>query len=110
MHASIHSTACLIALLGALLGSRVALAQGSRVPQDEIVYQIMPIAWRDSDNDKVGTVTTRFGDFGGLASTASLDYLQYLGVTMIYLQPIFPSAAYHAVSYTHLTLPTIYSV
>ena len=65
MHASIHSTACLIALLGALLGSRVALAQGSRVPQDEIVYQIMPIAWRDSDNDKVGTVTTRFGDFGG---------------------------------------------
>ncbi len=59
------------------------------------MYQIMPIAWRDSNNDTVGSVTTRFGDFGGLASTASLDYLQYLGVTMIYLQPIFPSAAYH---------------
>jgi glycosidase len=95
VQAAIRSTACLIALLCALFGSRAAQAQGSRLPQDEIVYQIMPIAWRDSDNDKVGTVTTRFGDFGGLASTGSLDYLQYLGVTMIYLQPIFPSAAYH---------------
>ncbi len=95
MRASIRPTACLIALLCALFGSRATHGQGSRLPQDEIVYQIMPIAWRDSDNDKVGTVTTRFGDFGGLASTGSLDYLQYLGVTMIYLQPIFPSAAYH---------------
>lgn len=68
----------------------------TRLPQDEIVYQIMPIAWRDSNNDSQGgTTPTRFGDFGGLAATASLDYLQNLGVTMIYLQPIFPSAAYH---------------
>lgn len=37
----------------------------------------------------------KFGDFGGLSSAASLDYLQNLGVTMIYLQPIFPSNAYH---------------
>jgi len=62
---------------------------------DEVVYQIMPIAWRDSNLDMTGSVQTRFGDFGGLASTASLDYLQSLGVTMVYLQPIFPSAAYH---------------
>ncbi|MBL0927647.1 MAG: alpha-glucosidase C-terminal domain-containing protein [Phycisphaerales bacterium] len=72
-----------------------ALGQAGRLPQDEIVYQIMPIAWRDSNNDTQGTTATRFGDFGGLASAGSLDYLQYLGVTMIYLQPIFPSAAYH---------------
>jgi glycosidase len=62
---------------------------------DEVIYQIMPIAWRDSNLDTTGAVQTRFGDFGGLASTESLDYLQYLGVTMVYLQPIFPSAAYH---------------
>ena len=66
-----------------------------RPASDEVIYQIMPIAWRDSDLDSVGAVQTRFGDFGGLAAAESLDYLQYLGVTMVYLQPIFPSAAYH---------------
>ena len=67
----------------------------TRPHADEVVYQIMPIAWRDSNNDMVGSISARVGDFGGLAATESLDYLQYLGVTMIYLQPIFPSAAYH---------------
>ena len=66
-----------------------------RPPQDEVIYQVMPIAWRDSNLDTTGGVQTRFGDFGGLAAAESLDYLQYLGVTMVYLQPIFPSAAYH---------------
>lgn len=66
-----------------------------RPHQDEVIYQIMPIAWRDSNLDVTGAVQTRFGDFGGLAATESLDYLQYLGVTMLYLQPIFPSPAYH---------------
>src|SRR6266850_1980690 len=54
----------------------------------EVLYQIMPIAWRDSNND-----ANRYGDFGGLS--ASLDYLQQLGITAIYINPIFPSAAYH---------------
>lgn len=54
----------------------------------EVLYQIMPIAWRDSDSDPA-----RFGDFGGL--TASLDYLHGLGITAVYLNPIFPSKAYH---------------
>jgi glycosidase len=75
--------------------SQVLLAQSPRPFQDEVIYQIMPIAWRDSNSDVQGTTQTRFGDFGGLASSVSLDYLQNLGVTMIYLQPIFPSAAYH---------------
>ncbi|NBP51970.1 MAG: hypothetical protein EBU70_12505, partial [Actinobacteria bacterium] len=66
-----------------------------RPAADEVIYQIMPIAWRDSNLDTVGSVQARLGDFGGLAATESLDYLQYLGVTMVYLQPIFPSAAYH---------------
>jgi alpha-amylase len=55
---------------------------------DEVFYQFMPIAWRDSDND-----AQRFGDFDGM--TASLDYLQYLGVTSVWMTPIFPSPAYH---------------
>ncbi len=55
---------------------------------DDIFYQFMPIAWRDSDNDQY-----RYGDFGGM--TASLDYLQSLGVTAVWMNPIFPSAAYH---------------
>lgn len=55
---------------------------------DEIFYHIMPIAWRDSDND-----ASRFGDFQGM--TDSLDYLQSLGVTSVWMNPIFPSAAYH---------------
>jgi len=88
-----------------LLCNLPARAQTSRPPQDEIIYQIMPIAWRDSNNDMVGSLNTRFGDFGGLSSTASLDYLQYLGVTMLYLQPIFPSAAYHG--YQHGAADTV---
>ena len=79
----------------ALTLSSHALPQIVRPHQDEVIYQIMPIAWRDSNLDTTGSVQTRFGDFGGLAATESLDYLQYLGVTMVYLQPIFPSAAYH---------------
>src|SRR5438876_8869933 len=55
---------------------------------DDVLYLFMPIAWRDSDND-----AQRFGDFGGM--TASLDYLQNLGVTAVWMNPIFPSAAYH---------------
>ncbi len=55
---------------------------------DQVFYQIMPIAWRDSNLD-----ANRYGDFGGI--TASLDYLQQLGVTCLYINPIFPSAAYH---------------
>ncbi len=55
---------------------------------DDVFYMFMPIAWRDSDND-----TYRFGDIGGMID--SLDYLEYLGVTAIWMTPIFPSPAYH---------------
>lgn len=75
-----------VALLVAFLPQEAA-TQGQDVA-DEVFYQIMPIAWRDSNSD-----TYRFGDFGGL--TASLDYLTSLGVTAVWLNPIFPSPAYH---------------
>lgn len=64
----------------------------ARPVTDEIFYQFMPIAWRDSNNDP-----QRFGDFDGM--TASLDYLEQLGITAVWMTPIFPSAAYH--SYQH---------
>ena len=65
-----------------------AAGPGDRAGADEVFYHFMPIAWRDSDNDAY-----RFGDFGGM--TASLDYLEDLGVTAVWMNPIFPSPAYH---------------
>ncbi len=61
---------------------------------DEVFYHFMPICWRDSDND-----TYAFGDFGGM--TDSLDYLEALGITAIWMNPVFPSPAYHG--YQHGT-------
>ncbi len=55
---------------------------------DEVFYHFMPICWRDSDGDSY-----RYGDFGGM--TASLDYLEALGVTAVWMNPPFPSPAYH---------------
>lgn len=69
----------------------------SRDVRDDVFYHIMPITWRDSDNDVAsGTPAgqqSRFGDFNGL--TAGLPYLQQLGITAVWLNPIFPSPAYH---------------
>ncbi len=73
--------------LAALLPGWRGVAAPADLP-DEVFYHFMPIAWRDSDSD-----TYRFGDFGGME--ASLDYLQTLGVTAIWMNPIFPSPAYH---------------
>ncbi len=56
--------------------------------RDEIFYHFMPIAWRDSDND-----TNRFGDFGGMEE--AIPYLQQLGITSVWMNPIHPSPAYH---------------
>ncbi len=72
----------------AISASATAAPLDNRAPVDDIFYQFMPIAWRDSDSD-----SARFGDFGGM--TASLDYLQELGITAIWMNPVFPSPAYH---------------
>ena len=75
-------------ILGSLNTPIIAGSPAPRPFEDEIIYQFMPIAWRDSNND-----AQRFGDFDGMS--ASLDYLESLGVTMVWMTPIFPSPAYH---------------
>lgn len=77
-----------IAAFNSFIATALAGSPSPRPFEDEIIYQFMPIAWRDSNND-----AQRFGDFDGM--TASLDYLESLGVTMVWMTPIFPSPAYH---------------
>jgi glycosidase len=77
-----------VTISGSLIVPVLAGSPTPRPFEDEIIYQFMPIAWRDSNND-----AQRFGDFDGM--TASLDYLESLGVTMVWMTPIFPSPAYH---------------
>ncbi len=50
--------------------------------KDAIIYQLHVKAFADSNNDGIG-------DFAGL--TEKLDYLQDLGVTVLWLLPFFPS-------------------
>jgi 1,4-alpha-glucan branching enzyme len=50
--------------------------------KDAIIYELHIKAFRDGNNDGIG-------DFEGLLQ--KLDYLQYLGVTAIWLLPFYPS-------------------
>ncbi|RFS26596.1 alpha-amylase [Chitinophaga silvatica] len=50
--------------------------------QSGVIYQIYPRSFQDSDDDGIG-------DLQGIIQR--LDYLQWLGVTAIWLSPIFPS-------------------
>jgi len=58
--------------------------------QDDIFYQIFPIAFRDSDGDGVG-------DFNGIVE--AIPYLQSLNVTAIWMNPVFLSKTYHGYQY-----------
>src|SRR5580700_11894995 len=50
--------------------------------KDAIIYQIYPRSFKDSDGDGVG-------DLKGIIS--KLDYLQRLGITAVWLNPIYAS-------------------
>lgn len=52
----------------------------------EVIYQIFPRSFRDSNGDKVG-------DLRGI--TQKLGYIKDLGATVILLNPIFASRTYH---------------
>ncbi len=82
-----------LVLSAAICSSADAQTLVTRDARDDIFYQIMPIAWRDSNNDTSSGVITRFGDFNGMV--AGLPYLQQLGITAVWLNPIHPSPAYH---------------
>ncbi len=57
----------------------------------EVVYEIFVRSFQDSNGDGVG-------DLDGI--TSRLDYLHELGVTAIWLTPIFPSPSYHGYDVT----------
>ena len=65
---------------------------------DDVFYHIMPIAWRDGNDDP-----NRFGDLIGVRD--GLGYLEWLGATAIWMNPVFPSPAYHG--YQHGAADTI---
>ena len=50
--------------------------------QNETIYQVYPRSFNDSNNDGIG-------DINGI--TQKLDYLKYLGITMIWLCPVYKS-------------------
>src|SRR5690348_7552545 len=50
--------------------------------QSGIIYQVYPRSFQDSNNDGVG-------DIQGIIKR--LDYLQWLGINIIWLSPVYPS-------------------
>ena len=54
--------------------------------EDAIFYQIWPRSFKDTDGDGIG-------DFKGI--TSQLDYLADLGITAIWLTPMFEAPSYH---------------
>ncbi|MDX1629785.1 MAG: alpha-amylase family glycosyl hydrolase, partial [Fulvivirga sp.] len=60
--------------------------------QNEIAYEIFVQSFADTDGDSIG-------DINGM--TKKLDYLQQLGVSMVWLMPIMPSPSYHKYDVTN---------
>lgn len=89
---------CILAGLAACVSGSAAGQSGPDV-LDDVFYQFMPISWRDSTaaadttRDTIGGQDRRYGDFVGMSD--SLDYLQQLGITSVWMNPIHPSPAYH---------------
>lgn len=128
---SLANRAILAATALALAGQANAQSSSdyrARLPQDEIIYFVMPDRFENGDpkNDRGGLKGDRLktgydpthtgywhgGDLNGL--TARLDYLQGLGITAIWFTPIFKnkpvqgppgqeSAGYHGYWVTDFT-------
>jgi glycosidase len=118
----------LTALACAASGAGPSAISGSRLPEDEVVYFVLPDRFENGDpaNDQGGIAGDRLvtgfdpthkgfyhgGDLKGL--TARLDYIQGLGATAIWLGPIYKnkpvqgpageeSAGYHGYWITDFT-------
>jgi glycosidase len=59
--------------------------------QDAVFYEIFVRSFYDSNSDGIG-------DFNGI--TLKLDYLKGLGITALWLMPIYPSPSYHGYDVT----------
>ncbi|MGH8316324.1 MAG: alpha-amylase family glycosyl hydrolase, partial [Steroidobacterales bacterium] len=123
-----HAVLLALLVFGSALTAQAAESYRDRLPQDEFVYFVLPDRFENGDpaNDKGGyrgdRLKTGFdptskgfyngGDLKGL--TARLDYIQGLGVTAVWLAPIFKnkpvqgasgheSAGYHGYWVTDFT-------
>jgi alpha-amylase len=67
------------------------LTSGPSAPPSGVYYEIFVRSWYDTNGDGIG-------DLAGV--TATLDYLQSLGVSGIWLMPINPSPSYHGYDVT----------
>ncbi len=64
----------------------IYMLQYAEITSDDVVYQIYPNCFYDTDKDGIG-------DLNGI--TSKLDYLKELGVTLIWLNPIYLSPFEH---------------
>src|SRR6202008_3051283 len=97
----------LLTALALLAASSNAAAYRARLPEDEVIYFVLPDRFENGDpsNDRGGLtgdrLTTGFdptakgfyhgGDLKGLASR--LDYIQGLGATALWVAPVFKNKA-----------------
>ena len=84
------------ALAGAAFALLAAAPAGAatlpRADSSGVYYEIFVRSFADSNGDGIG-------DFNGI--TAKLDYLQWLGVSGLWLTPIYPSPSYHGYDVTN---------
>ncbi|HEX3987624.1 MAG TPA: alpha-glucosidase [Acidobacteriaceae bacterium] len=96
MNAAVRTLACLVValFLNGIVPSQLAAQQGAAGAGSEpahenpnwwknaVIYEIYPRSFQDSNGDGIG-------DLNGI--TSRLDYLQKMGVSAIWLTPIYPS-------------------
>ena len=75
-----------------LIAASASAATPPRHSASGVYYEIFVRSFADSNGDGVG-------DLNGI--TARLDYLQWLGVSGVWLTPIYPSPSYHGYDVTN---------